>query len=538
MTLALTDNELRKQLAVRMKQDFPGYCKRCLRIKTKEGSVEPFSLYYTQLRVYKEIVKLSQAGKPVRIIILKARQQGMSTFSQAWLAHKAFTGKGQNCLTIAQNLDMAGELFGKIEMMYSLLPEWAKPEKDSRTRGKRLALAAPNHSLLYVDTAENRDAGRSGTFQHVHATEIPLWPDAKRTMDGLLQSVPNKPGTSVIVESTAKGMGDYFHQMWSLSCEGETGFTPVFIPWFDHPEYEREPIEGETVPDWVKEVEDKFKLPRSRTVWYFDKYKDLGLDRDILGQEYPSDATDAFISSGRRFFNRESLEHYRKIVEDESNVPKREGMYYQRNGKPHWFDQPDGEIRVWELPKPGAYYVLGADIATGRAFDKSSIQVLRGLRQVCSYSGRAEPDQLADLISWLGRFYNGAMVVPERNGVGLATVLRLVNELQYPHIYTDKRLDTTTGNENVQYGWTTTPSNRPAMLEELAVAVRTGELGLKCSRTLKEMETFVFTDDMGKRAEANPGSNDDMVMALAIAVRVSNYMGGGEIIVEREFEDF
>ena len=95
-------------------------------------------------------------------------------------------------------------------------------------------------------------------------------------------------------------------------------------------------------------------------------------------------------------------------------------------------------------------------------------------------------------------------------------------------------MDTTTGAESVEYGFTTTTRNRAPILEELAAVVRTGDLVIRDERTVSEMETFVFADELGKRAEANPGANDDLIMALAIGVNVSAYVGDGQIYVEND----
>lgn len=514
---------LNPALINKIKTDFPGFCKRFLKIKTKKGNIVPFELNEPQLIIWRVLKDMLHRGVPIRIVVLKARQYGISTFMQAFLLWIAMTRQGQHCLIIGQNLDMAGLLFEKAELMYELCPDWVKPERDSKTRGKRLAFGGKSRSLLYVDTAENRDAGRSGTFQHVHCTEIPFWPDAKRTMDGLLQSVPRNSGTTVVVESTAHGEGDYFHALWEGAADPDdkhwNGFTQIFIPWFEMEEY-RDPVFKDQIwPEWLEEHQKMYDLDEEQMMFYLNKYNSFDCDMDTLLQEYPPTAEDAFKSSGTPFFNRQSLDHQRK---EHVSKPLRTGMYVVRNDKPVWLDG-NGSLYVWEQPIKGKAYTIGVDVATGRAADFSVLQVLKGMEQVASFQGKIDADQLADLASWVGKVYNDALIIPERNGVGEATLLRLVNVLEYPNVFTNFRLDTTTGRESRDYGFTMHKGNRMALLDDVNAATRTGTLIIRDDRTLKEMERFVFTDETGKKAEAAPGSHDDMVMALALAVHAASY---------------
>lgn len=519
----MTSDTLSQSLINKFKTDFPGYAKRFFVIKDKKGKLVPFILNEPQMMIWRVLKDMLARGIPIRLVLLKARQYGISTFMQGFLLWIAMTRQGQNCLIIGQNLDMAALLFEKAELMWEIAPEWVRPVRDSKTRGKRLAFGGKNRSLLYVDTAENRDAGRSGTFQHVHCTEIPFWPDAKRTMDGLLQSVPRDSGTTVVVESTAHGEGDYFHLLWEGAADPSdknwNGFTQLFIPWFAMESYRRTPFNGELLPSWLEDLGKEYDLDKAQLCWYHDKYNEFDCDIDTLFQEYPSSAEVAFKSSGTPFFNRKSLDHQR---EKHVRKPIRTGMYVVRNERPEWLDG-DGSLHVWEEPVNGASYTMGVDVSTGRAADSSVLQVLKGLEQVASFRGKIDADELADLASWVGAVYNDALIVPERNGVGEATLLRLVNTLHYPNIYTNYRLDTTTGRESQDFGFTMHKGNRMALLDDVNSHVRTGRLIIHDDRTLREMERFVFTDETGKKAEAAPGSHDDMVMALALAVHVASY---------------
>jgi hypothetical protein len=347
-------------------------------------------------------------------------------------------------------------------------------------------------------------------------------------MDGLLQSVPNKPYSSVIVESTANGMGDYFHELYTNAEKGVNNFHPVFLPWFKMEEYRRIPIKSDFPMDRrIKELQQEFKFDNDRAVWYQDKLRDMQGDWDKLSQEFPSSSNVAFLVSGRPFFHQNTLKHYKRMVCE----PKRKG-YYTTSG--YWKDDDAGEVWVWEEPQPGERYVIGVDIATGRASDNSAFHVIKSNGvQVASYVGKHEPDELAQIIAFAGYAYNEALLVPERNSIGIALIVPLVKEIQYHNIYQHERFDTIMNEQSIEYGWSTTARTKPLMLERLSSMARTGELKLFCERTLNEMMTFTFKDEFGKKAEANQNARDDMVMSLGISLAALDSIGSGEVTMIR-----
>jgi len=263
--------------------------------------------------------------------------------------------RGKSCLTIAHDLEPASQLFGKTELAFEELPEGIKPERGPTRAGRKLVFKAPQHAMLYVETSKNA-AGRSGTFSCVHATELPWWDNTKDVMDGLLQSIPKQPGTSIIVESTACGVGDYFHKMWKSANESGTGwngFTPVFVPWYKTSEYARPRIESDApLSRDEKSFMERYGLSDEQVLWYRDKTAELGAA--VVKQEYPSNADEAFLMSGQPFFPAECTEYYSRNTQP----PARVGGF---NSKNEFLTDPGGDYWVFKQPLPDGVYVVSGD---------------------------------------------------------------------------------------------------------------------------------------------------------------------------------
>ena len=213
-----SDPNIDEILAGRQLQEhFPTFS-QLLKIKTKLGPVVPFRLNKVQKELWDAIRQQHEKGEPARIIILKARQLGMSTMVQGYLLWKAITQDGHNGLVVSHNEDAAADLFSKQEMMYRMLPEALHVElesiRDTRRQGKKLGWGGDLNTSLFVETANNPALGRGQTYQHVHLSEMAFYQKPDDIMFGLNMSVPMIGGSSIIIESTANGMGNYFHNAW------------------------------------------------------------------------------------------------------------------------------------------------------------------------------------------------------------------------------------------------------------------------------------------------------------------------------------
>ena len=227
------------------------YIQENLKIQDKTGALVPLAFNPSQLRLYKEIRRQQKAGQPVRVIILKARQIGFSTAVAALFYQRAATTPNVNAMIVAHKADASTNIFNKTKLFWECSPLRVRPMKKA-CNAKALLFENPTNkteekaknpglrSKIQIETAGNKDAGRSATIHLLHLSELAYWPYAELTMASLLQAVPNLPETMVVIESTANGVGGVFYKEWQRAIKGESVFTPLFFPWWSHEEYQIE----------------------------------------------------------------------------------------------------------------------------------------------------------------------------------------------------------------------------------------------------------------------------------------------------------
>lgn len=506
-------------------QNFANY-KRFLKIEDRRtGQVVVLDPNAIQKRIRGSIIEKEQAFEPCRLIILKARRAGCSTIIQATMAHRAFTRRSFTALTVAHDLDTASYLFGMTERMYYNLPGALRPAKKHKARGRFLDLI--NESWLKVETAEDREAGRGLGARFLHLSEVAFWADPRRTLLALRQIVPREPGTCIAIESTANGVGNYFHLEWQRASNGDSNYVPLFFAWFEFPEYTL------PIPPFPLELRDDDELELramgvhdGQLLWRRVTIKDeCGGDLDLFRQEYPSTAAEAFIVSGRPFFGPalRTVKATEPIRRGDFEGPIRKGATVR------FVDDLQGRLKLWELPADETRYVVFVDPAgsvtldrvetfddRGEGEDYSCIEVVncRTGAQVAEWHGRCDLSLLAEHAYRIGTVFHSAVIAVEMNGgFGAAVVDPLYNRFAYDNVYVRRQLNTRTNKMTQMLGWHTTSITRPAMLEGLKDVVRETPELIKSDSCKTEMSTFVYARN-GK-AMGDAGCHDDRVMALA-----------------------
>jgi len=178
-------------------------------------------------------------------------------------------------------------------------------------------------------------------------------------------------------------------------------------------------------------------------------------------------------------------------------------------------------LTVWEKPERYSGYVLGVDTAEGLGHgDYSCIQVIdvKEGRQVAIWHGRIPPDELAHEVYNLGIWYGNALCCVEANNHGLTTIT-VLRQLGYPNLYRRRSLNQSNERISQEYGWKTTRTSKPLMIDDLARALKNDELILHCESTVAELRTFVRND----RGSMNGSPYDDRVMSLALANQMRKY---------------
>ena len=271
---------------------------------------------------------MQKEGKPVRLLILKARQLGISTFSTAYTYHRCATNFYNKAMIIAHDLDSSNNLFGMCKRYYDFSPDMIKPMRKYSNQ-KVLSFANPDTrdtsnpgllSEIILDTANNTSAGRSTTLQHVVCSEYAFWSNADTVTSALFQTIPFKPETSIIIESTTNGIsgnGKAFYDRWQTEVQkGKySTFIRVFFPYYYNPDYMLDVPSSFKLNDEEKAMYAKYKdkgMKLGHLVWRrFKIANDMGgsllSPEDQFRQEYPCCPEEAFILSGKPVFNPEDI---------------------------------------------------------------------------------------------------------------------------------------------------------------------------------------------------------------------------------------
>ncbi len=279
-------------------RDFKFFAENFFKIRTKSGAILPFVLNRAQLYIYDRLEQQIKETGRVRAVILKGRQQGASTFIQARYFHKTITNRGIKTFILTHEAEATKNLFEMTKRYYEYLPAGLCP-KAAKDSTKELRFDAID-SGYGVGTAGNKGAGRSQTIQLCHGSEAAFWPHAEEHAQGLLQAIGGQAGSELILESTANGIGNYFHSMWTGAEQGTNGFQAIFIPWYWQEEYtdpgkDYRPSEGdEELFEYYKDngLTWAHLAWRQKKIYEFHNEFDIGLIR--FNQEYPMSANEAF----------------------------------------------------------------------------------------------------------------------------------------------------------------------------------------------------------------------------------------------------
>lgn len=491
----------------RLHLDFEYYAKYALKIRTKEGEIKPLVLNEAQQRLKDAILQQYENEGKIRVIILKARQMGLSTVVGGYLYWWISQHTAQKGLVITHHSDSTKALFDMTKRFHDQCPEILKPQTRYSSR-RELSFSALDSSYI-VATAGGEGIARGETITQAHLSELAFWSPstAKENLNGILQAIPNTKGTAIFIESTANGVSGAFYEMWKGAVEGTNGFIPVFIPWFVQQEYREAVPKGfQRTPD-EEELVRKYGLDDEQLMFRRKKVAQNGID--LFVQEYPSNAEEAFLTSGRPVFNPQQLQ----AMLDEAQTPvKRLNLVGEE-----WVDHVRGELSLYETIDPGETYYIGADVGMGvRGGDYSVAQILDSKKNlVGSYRAVVHPDYYATVLYHLGMLFNEAKIVVESNNHGILTCTRLGKDLAYPNFYTEVQYDKLTDKETVKLGFYTNVKTKPLIIDQLRASMRENEMVIHDKTTLREMLTYVVDDNGSMNAE--DGCHDDCVVSLALA---------------------
>ncbi|MBI3678094.1 MAG: hypothetical protein HY243_15910 [Proteobacteria bacterium] len=280
-----------------MREDLPLFAAQCLKIKAKSGVIVPFRFNRAQIYVHEKLEAQRQRTGRVRAILLKARQQGFSTYIAGRFFHRTSLNKGVQTFILTHEQEATNTLFAMVDRF---LAHTALTPSLGAANAKELNFDRLD-SGYSVGTAGTKAVGRSKTVQLFHGSEVAHWPNAEAHFGGVVQAVPELEETEIVLESTANGVGGEFHARWQQAEAGIGDYQAIFVPWFWSREYARALEPGFVLDDEEQEYAALHKLSLEQMAWRRAKRHELK-DPLLFMQEYPATAAEAFQSTGHDGF--------------------------------------------------------------------------------------------------------------------------------------------------------------------------------------------------------------------------------------------
>jgi len=314
----------------RRNSDLRYFCFRELKIKAKEGGRIPFLWNKAQQYLHAEIEDQLRRTGMVRKLVLKGRQQGISTYVSARYYHRSTRAIGINVFILSHHSTTTTTLFQIVETYHAGVNPVAAPSLIVNNN-KRMEFDIG--SQYTVGTARTGAIGRGDTNQLFHGSEVAFYDNPDEIMAGALQTVADVPGTEIILESTANGMGNYFHRAVLDAVSGRGLFELVFIPWFWQDEYRTKPRKDFSLTLEEEKLKHLYDLDDSQMQWRRDKIISLKSESKFK-QEYPCNVQEAFQASGTPLIEPERVEAARKSKIRNKTAPLVIGVDVGRSGDP------------------------------------------------------------------------------------------------------------------------------------------------------------------------------------------------------------
>ena len=497
--------------------NFTSFANDNIKIITKDarkGFID-FSFNSCQKKITELLDKqLADTGK-VRAIILKARQQGISTYCAGRVFWKTYFTPHSRSVVMAHDSATSDALFNLSKTIIKNMTTVYKPN-EVKSNAKEIVISSPHFikegkekpiASYRLYTAGSPEAGRGTTPTIAHLSEVAFWQHDEKILAGLFQGISEAPGTEVILESTANGATGEFYRLWRGALEGENEYLPIFLPWFSTDEYHREPPEGFERSSEEDLLVEQHGLNNGQLYWRRLKIAEGGELK--FRQEYPATADEAFIVAGKSVFAMDKVNQLAPVE------PEKKMLFDFHSTA--WEVSRDGNLDIWKYPDWDSNYIVAADVALGVGQDYSCAVVLDTDRKVIALyrDNYIDPSKFGDLLFYLGRYYNNALLTVESNSMGVATLSRLT-QMNYINLYKQTKISAISKEEGQVPGFRTTQVTKPHIIGNLKNAVENDDIWIASKVIIQELKDYVSTES--GRTEAAPGCHDDTIMATAIAL--------------------
>lgn len=381
-------------------------------------------------------------------VILKFRQAGVTELIAAYCLWLAMYHPFKNIVIISIKDRVAKKVLRKIKFMYNSLPDHLK-SRVVNGRGDDIGtsdeLEFANGSIISsIPTTEEAARSESISLLVIDEAAIVRWADRIWASSWPTLST----GGRAIINSTAYGVGNFFHKLFTGALAGGNAFNPIRLHWQMHPERDQR--------------------------WY-------EMQREILGPRKTAQEIDGdFLASGNNVFDLADIAAIEDDIKDKKVIEVRE----------------NGLLKIFGEPVRGERYTLAADIATGRSQDYTAFTILNEAgEEKVAYKGKIPIDKAEKLMVPLARKYNTAVLAPESNDIGLGLATNIQNG-GYPRLYYSRSLLRKKGKSKPEVqeipGWYTTKKNRPVIIAELEEDIRTDGIQIYDTHFCNEAQTFIY----------------------------------------------
>lgn len=542
---------------LRSRYDFEYWGVKCAHIRNKkDGRIIMLRLNRGQRRLLEILEGQRRGGKPIRAIVLKARQWGCSTLVQLYMSWiQCCLKENWHSLLCAHNATQAGAIRGMLSRVLDLYPQelWGDGSAAQQPRlepfqGQRgIRTIAGRSCNITLATSENVNSARGSDYAMAHLTEVAFWRDtAQENPESMMATVCGCIGpfrdTLIVMESTANGVGNFFHREWLRCRRGEGDKEPLFVPWYENEACRMEVADPgalwRAMDDYERSLWER-GLTLENIAWYHQKRSEYQDHRSMMA-ENPTTPEEAFASSASMVFSAEAVKRLRpgcaEIRPETGDVASASGAVTGPESLERVSFRRDsaGWLKVWRRPQPRGEYIVTVDVGgrTQKA-DWSVIAVFATHGEcpevVAQWRGHIDHDLLTWKAAQIATWYNTALLVFESNSLEHghpgeptmpqgAYMLHILGDA-YPNLYYRNSPGEDRG---MIPGFHTNRATKQMIVTEMIAAVRDGRLIERDDGALDEMECYELRPN-GVYA-ASDGNHDDRVMTRAIAVHVAANM--------------
>ena len=453
----------------------------------------PFIFNFVQQKYYKVRSRYD--------LILKARKEGFTSLVLAiWLVSCLFI-QNTRAVVVSHEDDATKRLFAKVKFYLETMGVSDQKFAVTLDDDSKKQITFPlTNSSFWIGTAGSRTFGRGDDITLLLLSEVAHYKN-QDFLTGLIAACT--PTAWHVMETTANGIGERFNLMWEEAGDpqGGSGWKRHFFGWFEDPTHSA-PVPEHLSPLLLTAAEARMResikagtgveISDAQIYWYRQTYNSMP-DKSKMVQEYPSNAREAFISSGRHVFNIQKLDEYLQRCTPAQWV----GELTDDGHTVQFRDNPEGPFSMWKNRRDGRRYLISADVAKGvldgawsvaRVWDRSSWE------PVAMYRARLDPGDFGEVLTTMGYFLNNAILAPENNNHGWACLER-IKSIKYKHVL--RTSDLWADEKHPDFGFPTDERTQGLLISAVRNAVDDGSYFEYSDFCIGEMMRAVF-DDYGK----------------------------------------